>query len=175
VLDSKSTLRFAVPLRFDVIFYAVGIICFILAILIIPFWGVTLIPTAFMVVLLLFGIFFIISGHSARPRKYNIVPSVKPIETAKPLMQKPEEKPAQQQPPQPIQPPIEPTRPLTELTKIKGIGPKRIAQLNALQIISVEDLVRFSEEDLAVKLKISRKTTAKWLEQAKDLLKQPSN
>jgi predicted flap endonuclease-1-like 5' DNA nuclease len=165
VLTLKSILRSVIPLRFDVIFYAIGIICFTLAVLIIPFWGVTLIPTAFMIVLLLFGLFFVASGYSARPRKYKIIPPAKPIETEKP-MKKPEEKPLQQ-PPQPIKPP-------TELAKIKGIGPKRIVQLNALQIMSVEDLTRFSVEDLADKLKISRKTTAKWIEQARDLLKEPS-
>ena len=175
MLVSRSNLRLAIPLRFDVIFYAVGTICFILAILIIPFWGVTLIPTAFMIVLLLFGLFFVASGHSARPRKYKIIPQVKPKETEKPPMQKPEEEPAQPPPPPPIQPPIEPAKPSTELTKIKGIGPKRVAQLNTLQITSVEDLARFSDEDLADKLKVSRKTTAGWIEQAKELLKQPSN
>ena len=162
-------------MRFDVIFYAVGTICFVLAILIIPFWGVTLIPTAFMIVLLLFGLFFVASGHSARPRKYTIIPEVRPIETEKPVMQKPEEEPAQSSPPPLVQPTIEPAKPSAELTKIKGIGPKRVAQLNALQITSVEDLARSSDEDLADKLKVSRNTTAGWIEQAKELLKQPSN
>jgi predicted flap endonuclease-1-like 5' DNA nuclease len=158
-----------------VIFYAVGIICFVLAIFIIPFWGVALMPTAFMIVLLLFGLFFLASGHAARPRKYRITPPAEPIETVKPIMKRTEERPVQQLPPEPIQPSTEPTKPPIELTRIKGIGPKRIAQLNALQITSVEDLTRFSPEDLADKLQISGKTTAKWIEQAKDLLKQPSS
>ena len=162
-------------MRFDVIFYAIGIICFLLAVLIMPFWGVTLIPTAFMIVLLLFGLFFLASGHAARPRKYEIAPPTQPIETVKPIMKRTEERPVQQLPPEPIQPPTEPIKPPTELTKIKGIGPKRIAQLNALQIKSVEDLTRFSPEDLADKLQISGKTTAKWIEQAEDLLRQPSS
>jgi predicted flap endonuclease-1-like 5' DNA nuclease len=121
-----------------------------------PFWGVTLIPTAFMIVLLLFGLFFVASGYTARPRKYKIITPVKPIETEKPVQQ-----------------PLPPIKPSAELAKIKGVGPKRIAQLNALQITSVEDLARFSVEDLADKLKISRKITAKWIEQARDLLKEP--
>ena len=162
-------------MRFDVIFYAVGIICFILAILIIPFLGVTLMPTAFMIVLLLFGLFFLASGHAARPRKYRITTPAEPVGTARPIMKRTEERPVQQLPPEPIQPSTEPVKPPTELTKIKGIGPKRLAQLNALQITSVEDLIRFSPEDLADKLKVPGKTTAKWIEQAKDLLRQPSS
>ena len=147
-------------MRFDIIFYFLGIICFILAACIILFWRVTLIPVAFLIVLLLFGLFFMASGYSTRPKKYKIVVPTKPIET------RVEEKS--------IQPPPTPSKPLTELDKIKGIGPKRIAQLNALQIASVEDLARFSAEDLATKLKISSKITAKWIEQAQDLLKEAS-
>ena len=147
-------------MRFDIIFYFLGIICFILAACIILFWRVTLIPVAFLIVLLLFGLFFMASGYSARPKKYKIIVPAKPIET------RVEEKP--------IQSPPTPSKPLTELDKIKGIGPKRIAQLNALQIASVEDLARFSAEDLATKLKISSKITAKWIEQAQDLLKEAS-
>ena len=147
-------------MRFDIIFYFLGIICFILAACIILFWRVTLIPVAFLIVLLLFGLFFMASGYSARPKKYKIIVPAKPIET------RVEEKS--------IQPPPTSSKPLTELDKIKGIGAKRIAQLNALQITSVEDLARFSAEDLAVKLKISGKITAKWIEQAQDLLKEAS-
>jgi predicted flap endonuclease-1-like 5' DNA nuclease len=149
-----------IPLRFDIIFYFFGIICFVLAVCIIPFWGVTLIPVAFLIVLLLFGLFFIASGYSARPKKYPLIVPAKPTET------KVEEKP--------IQPPPTPSKPLTELNKIKGIGPKRIAQLKALQITSVEDLARFSAEDLATELKISSKITAKWIEQARNLMKEAS-
>ena len=61
-----------------------------------------------------------------------------------------------------------------ELTRIKGIGPKRVTALNALQIMSVEDLAKFSAEELADKLKISSKITAKWVEQAQNLLKEGS-
>ena len=147
-------------MRFDIIFYFLGIICFILAACIILFWRVTLIPVAFLIVLLLFGLFFMASGYSTRPKKYKIIAPAKPIEI------KVGEKP--------IQPPPTPSKPLTELDKIKGIGPKRIAKLNALQIASVEDLARFSAEDLATKLKISSKITAKWIEQAQDLLKEAS-
>jgi predicted flap endonuclease-1-like 5' DNA nuclease len=144
-------------LRFDIISYALGIVCFVLAALIIPFFGVTLMPTAFLIVLLLFGLFFIASGYSTRPKKYKIAVRIKPPETEK----------TEKKPPQP---PPTPSKPSTELTKIKGIGPKRITQLNALQITSVENLAQHSAKDLADKLKISSKITAKWVEQAKNLL-----
>lgn len=147
-------------MRFDIIFYFFGIICFILAACIIPFWGVTLIPVAFLIVLLLFGLFFMAFGYSARSRKYKIIAPVEPIETRV-------EGKLIQLPPTPSKPP-------TQLDKIRGIGPKRIAQLNALQIMYVEDLARFSAENLATKLKISSKITAKWIEQAQNLIKEAS-
>ena len=102
-------------MRFDVVFYDIGITCFVLAILIIRFWGATLIPTALMIVLLLFGLFFVASGYVARPKKYKIMPPIKPIETEEP-MKKPEEEPAQQ--------PRQPIKPSTELGRTGGIGPK---------------------------------------------------
>ena len=149
-------------MRFDIIFYLLGIVCFITAAYI-PFYEVNLITAAFIIVLLLFGLFFIAFGYSARPRKYKLITRPKPIEP------KPKEQPL------PLQLlPKETSKPHTKLTKIKGIGPKRIVQLKTLQILSVEDLTRFSAEDLAAKLKISSKTTAKWIEQAQNLLKETS-
>jgi predicted flap endonuclease-1-like 5' DNA nuclease len=107
-------------------------------------------------------LFFIASGYVARPRQYKITVPSEPIKTEKPT-EKIEEKPGQQ--------PIPPIKPSTELSKIKGLGPKRIAQLNALQITTVEDLAQSSAEDLADKLKTSHKTTTKWIEQAQSLLR----
>lgn len=57
------------------------------------------------------------------------------------------------------------------LTRVKGIGEKRAAQLKALGINTVEDLAKASAEDLAGKLKISPKITGKWIEAAEQLLK----
>jgi predicted flap endonuclease-1-like 5' DNA nuclease len=56
-----------------------------------------------------------------------------------------------------------------KLTEVKGIGEKRAEQLKALGISSIEDLVKASAEDLAVKLKISPKITGRWIEGAKKL------
>jgi predicted flap endonuclease-1-like 5' DNA nuclease len=150
-------------LRFDIAFYLLGILCFILAAFIIPTWGITLIPTAILIVLLLFGIFCIASGYSARPKKYKTLLPLEAIE--------PETKEKRPSIPQ-LASTSELSKPLTELAEIKGMGPKRIAQLNALQITSAEDLAKLSAEDLAAKLGISSKITSKWVEQARNLLKE---
>jgi len=154
-------------LRFDIVFYLVGIVCFILAVFIPWYLGIGpipagLIPAAFVIVFILFGIFFISFGYSLRPRKFKIVSPTRLPEI------KPEEKPPQPQP----QP--EPSKPLTDLTRIKGIRLKRIAQLRDLQITSVKDLAQYSAEELSRKMKVSSKITAKWIEQAQNLLKESS-
>jgi len=148
-------------LRLDVAFYVLGIVCFAL-VAYIPFTGeINLITSAFMIVLILFGLLFIAFGYSTRPRKIPLIRQPPaPIET------KPEE-----EVPQPTPPAAEPSLPAKELTKIKGIGPKRLAQLKALQIQSIDDLAQCSAKDLAAKTGISKKTTAKWIEEAKNLSK----
>jgi predicted flap endonuclease-1-like 5' DNA nuclease len=157
-------------LRLDVIFYVLGIVCFIFAVLIIPLLGVTLLPVAFLIVLLLFGLLFTAFGYSTRPRHYRII---RPPPLPKPAETKTEEKPPAppEIPPAPTVSTPAPSRPQIKLTRIKGIGPKRMAQLNALQIMSAEDLAKFSAAELADKLKVSSKITAKWIEQAQDLMK----
>ncbi len=57
-----------------------------------------------------------------------------------------------------------------KLTDVKGIGTKRAEQLKAIGITEIEDLAKASAEDLASKLKVSPKTTGKWIEEAKKLL-----
>jgi predicted flap endonuclease-1-like 5' DNA nuclease len=139
----------------------------------IPFFGVMLLPIAFLIVFLMFGLLFMIFGYSMRPRQNKIITPLKPLET------KTEEKPPQlpemtEAPLTSQQAPSRPSKPQIELTRIKGIGPKRVAALNALQIMSVEDLTEFSAEELAEKLRIPSKITEKWVEQALNLLKEGS-
>lgn len=69
-----------------------------------------------------------------------------------------------------IEVPVEPAPSVLELTEVKGIGEKRKEQLNAFGINSVEDLAKASADDLATKLKVSPKITAKWIEDAKKKL-----
>jgi len=56
------------------------------------------------------------------------------------------------------------------LTEVGGIGEKRASQLEALGIITVDDLAKASDEDLAKSLKVSPKIVAKWITGAKQLL-----
>ena len=162
------------PLRFDIVLYLFGVVCFVFAAFMIPFFGVELLPVAFVIVFFLFGLFFLVFGYSTRPKHYK---SIKPpyhveakIEEESLQQSEATKVPVAYQPPSSQQVAHKTSRRPIELTRIKGIGPKRIARLNALQIMSVEDLMKFSAQELAEKLSISSKTTAKWIEQAQNLL-----
>lgn len=56
------------------------------------------------------------------------------------------------------------------LTKIEGIGEKRSTQLKALGIRNVTDLSKASAKELAAKLDIPPKTTARWIASAKEIV-----
>ncbi len=73
----------------------------------------------------------------------------------------------------PAPPTIEATPNLAEqeLTKVNGIGQKRAAQLNAIGIKTIPDLAQASAEEIAQKLKVSPKITAKWIQNAQQLHK----
>jgi predicted flap endonuclease-1-like 5' DNA nuclease len=64
---------------------------------------------------------------------------------------------------------IEATPTVAPLTEVKGIGEKRAEQLKGLGINTIEDLARTSPKELASELRISRKITAKWIGNAKEL------
>ena len=68
--------------------------------------------------------------------------------------------------PAPIESPVAST---ADLTRVKGIGMKRAAQLKAIGINDLEDLAKASAEEMATKLKISPKITKKWIVEAKEL------
>jgi predicted flap endonuclease-1-like 5' DNA nuclease len=63
-----------------------------------------------------------------------------------------------------------PITPILELTRVKGIGEKRAAQLRALGINGVDELAQASAKDLVEKLKISPKMVEKWIAGAKELV-----
>jgi predicted flap endonuclease-1-like 5' DNA nuclease len=79
------------------------------------------------------------------------------------------------------EPPLMETPPVTQtatlvsrkmrLTRIKGIGEKRVAQLNSLGINNIKELAEASGEDIAKNLQISPKITQKWIAAAKELVK----
>jgi predicted flap endonuclease-1-like 5' DNA nuclease len=56
------------------------------------------------------------------------------------------------------------------LTRVKGIGEKREAQLRAIGINTVEELAAASVEDVAAKLKVYPKIVANWVAAAKELV-----
>jgi predicted flap endonuclease-1-like 5' DNA nuclease len=58
-----------------------------------------------------------------------------------------------------------------DLVQVKGIGEKRVAQLKALGIDSIDALANASAEDLAKNLTISPKITRMWIGSAKKLKK----
>lgn len=66
--------------------------------------------------------------------------------------------------------PIAPATPAIQLTDVKGIGLKRMEQLKALGISSVDDLSKASANDLGRQLNLSPKITAKWVDGAKSLV-----
>jgi len=79
-------------------------------------------------------------------------------------------KPEEAAPPPPAPPTVKPP---IEITKVKGIGPKRAEQLRSLGIHTAEDLTKVSAEELATKTKTSSKITGKWIEEAKKLIEAP--
>lgn len=66
--------------------------------------------------------------------------------------------------------PATPTHPI-ELISIDGIGVKRAEKLNSYGVNSVQDLADFDSKELSQKLQISEKRVSKWIDKAKDALK----
>jgi predicted flap endonuclease-1-like 5' DNA nuclease len=166
-------------MRSDYALYLVAIIFFIITAaatyaVIHPLWIVT---TAVV------GLAFIGLGYSQRPKQAATPPTanVPPPPSPTPQQQQQQETPAMlTAPPQPtitdvvkqeeVTPIVQAPQPLASvLTKVKGIGEKRAAQLKASGINSIEDLATASAKDLATKLDISPKITAKWIENAKEI------
>jgi predicted flap endonuclease-1-like 5' DNA nuclease len=59
--------------------------------------------------------------------------------------------------------------PKDELTRVKGIGAKRAAQLKAQGINNIDDLAKASVGDVVAKLGVTRKVAKKWIANAKEL------
>lgn len=156
-------------MRSDYMLYAVAMICFVIT-------GISFAILAdfernlSVVTTVIFGILFIGLGFMQRPKLQAAAIEVPTFATAPP--------------PQPLaQPEITveekvetveiavPSPPAPELTKIKGIGPKRVEQLKALNINTIEELSNASARNLATRLKISPKITDKWITNAKELAK----
>ena len=164
-------------MRSDYVSYVVAIIFFILTAaatyaVIHPLWIVT---TA------VIGLAFIGLGYSQRPKQ-----ATPPVTPTVPSPSPPQQQQQQETPVMPTSPPqptmievvkhdeatpiVQAPQPLASvLTKVKGIGEKRAAQLKAIGITSIEGLATASAKDLATKLDISPKITTKWIENAKEI------
>ena len=59
---------------------------------------------------------------------------------------------------------------ISELTQVKGIGQRRAQQLVNIGINSVEKLSKMKQNELSKKLKISEKTAARWISDAKRII-----
>lgn len=136
-------------MRTDYVLYAIGGIFLVVACYTLidkasleKLMGGMLIYSSIVFVLVLFGITAIIFGLSSRPRK-QMMPSIDSPLVVEPLM---------------------------DLTRVKGIGQKRVEELKSLGIVSVVDLSTASAEQLAKKLQISSKITQQWIKEARDLL-----
>ncbi len=149
-------------MRSDYALYGVAIILFLITAIFvaytIEFQELVVITTA------VFGLLFLGLGYSQRPKAR--ATTIKP--PAPPIVKSRTTEVVQEAKPEPV---VEVTPQKIELTTIKGIKEKRAAQLKALGINTVEDLVKASANDLGAKLKISPKITEKWIANAKELLK----
>jgi predicted flap endonuclease-1-like 5' DNA nuclease len=148
-------------MRPDYALYGVAVIFFIItAIVSIPsvdlaFRELWIISTA------IAGLFFVGLGYTHRPKTKAIETEVPQITQAVPAaVVETEEKKVET---------VAETAPKMELTEVKGIGAKRAEQLKTIGITSVKELAKASADELAIKLKISPKITAKWIENAKKL------
>lgn len=149
-------------MRPDYALYVVAIIFFIVT-GIVYFYQVDS-KELYMVATTVLGLFFMGLGYTQRPKttakKVEVQAETAAATTIQAAPKEEEEKRPQEKP----------SITMRELTEIKGIGAKRAEQLKTLGITSVENLAKASAEDLASKLKVSRKTAKKWIEDAKKLL-----
>ena len=60
---------------------------------------------------------------------------------------------------------------ISDITRVKGIGMKRAAQLKSMGISDLEGLAKASAEEIATKLQISPKITKKWVAESKEIAK----
>ncbi len=180
-------------MRSDYMLYVVAAICFIITGLA---FALTISPferNLSAVSSVILGLFFAGLGVTQRPRSISTavdIPSrsIQPLSAATALMEVQTPPPPSQtaitdtppstastmsQEPTVSVEPILPLVPALQLTDIKGIGPKRMEQLKALGINSIDDLSKASIDDVANKLKISPKITTKWVNGAKDLVQKP--
>ncbi|MFQ6063974.1 MAG: helix-hairpin-helix domain-containing protein [Candidatus Bathyarchaeia archaeon] len=152
-------------MRSDYILYVFAVICFILAVVVFagypPMGDINLVATA---VLAILGMILVGAGYLIRPEETTLAPPTPPA---------PKPPPKISAPPQIPQPKKAVTSPI-DITKIKGIGPKRAEQLRTLGINTAQDLAETTATTLAAKTELSPKITSGWIREAKRLVKKAS-
>lgn len=162
-------------MRSDYALYTVAVIFFIMT-------GIVLVPSYFeymrdfrnlwILTTVVLGLAFIGIGYSQRPKS-------KAIPTSSHTVAPPTPTPARSSISEPIA-----TKAVKEkidtsteadlsfetLSRIKGIGKKRAGQLKTVGIVSIEELASARPRQLAGKLKVSTKTTKKWIQNAREII-----
>jgi replicative superfamily II helicase len=141
-------------MRSDYALYTVAIIFFILT-------GITLAyqvesKELWIVTTAVLGLLFMGLGYFQRPKITRVESLPTPARTTPITITKEETA-------------TEATSAVAPLTEVKGIGKRRAEQLKGLGINTIEDLAKASAKELAIELKISPKTTEKWIGNAEKL------
>jgi len=150
-------------MRVDYILYLVALVCFVATASIAAFqMGAE--TNLWIVALAVLGFIFLGLGYLQKPTK-TLTPrstQTQPPVPSSVVSEKP--KPVEERT-------VVPEVSVSELTRVKGIGAKRAEQLESLGIKTLEDLANASAKDLAAKLEISPKITARWVANAEELTK----
>lgn len=155
-------------MRMDYALYIVAIICFVLTVFAsadLEAVGVTEVTRPItMTVLFILGLAFIVAGYSQKPKP---MPTPRHLEYPPTAAEsKPKEKTATS-----ISSRVVPSfKPSINLTKIRGIGPKRAEKLTSAGILTANDLAKATPDEVAKKANTSTKVTRKWIQRAKKLL-----
>ncbi|NIO36337.1 hypothetical protein GTO27_01390 [Candidatus Bathyarchaeota archaeon] len=142
-------------MRSDYILYTLAILFFIMTAAVLAYQ--VEMKTLWTIATFVLGLLFIGLGYSQRPKVTTVETTTYSRPTPPAIQERKEETIT-------VAPPIS-----VPLTEVRGIGDKRSEQLKAAGIMSISDLADASAEDLATKLDISEKTTARWVRDARKL------
>lgn len=153
-------------MRLDYAAYVLSIVFFVLSAVSYVIVTEQTTKTVAVAATLVLGVFSLGLGYYEKPKTAQSAetppPQVATLETIK------EEKAEASEAVAPAAAPV-PAASGVALTRVKGIGEKRAAQLHAIGINTVEELAEASVEEVAAKLKVYPKIVAKWVAAAKEL------
>jgi len=168
-------------MRSDYMLYSVAIILFVITGILYFILTAENERVVSVVATMTFGILVAGLGYMLRPRTRPAAATTAPSEAPTTSIATTPPPPVIELEPAPVEHVKEKTPASTEfvplklrLTKIKGIGEMRSTQLKSLGIGNVKDLAQASAKDLAGKLDVSPKTTARWIADAKAIVEKKS-